>query len=179
MTILINDNILYQLCLYTFSIMKRARQLECNKLGITSRNVAVLISIMRLGEEATLVNLSKNLVLEMQTVSAQLTRMEKDGLIIKEKDAKKRNLMHIRVTEKGYEYSLKGLKRESIKQVSSVLTNEEKYDLWLILSKLREQSMRALGKETKDLFPPSNPENLPSTMERERAIENSLLNKTE
>ena len=45
---------LYKLLIRTFHIMRRARQHELYRYGITTRSSAVIDTALRLGEEATL-----------------------------------------------------------------------------------------------------------------------------
>jgi len=168
---------LWQLVLRTSHVMRRARQRELNQFGITSRNSAVLSTIMRLREEATLSKIAQQLVLEVHSMSAQLTRMEKDGSIIKVKDRKRKNLMRIVVTNKGYESFIKGMEKITINSIMSKLTKEEQQNLWVIMAKIREQSMIDLGKENQNLYPPSDPAELPPPSEQEGTKENIIVDK--
>ena len=158
---------LWQLVIHTSYTMKRARQRELLQFGITFRNSAVLSTIIRLGDEATLSNIAQQLILEKNSMSAQLTRMEKEGIIKKVKDPKKKNLMSITLTNKGHELYVKGLERNAINSVMSTLTEDEKQALWAILAKLRDKSMIELGKESVNLYPPSEPVKLTLTAQRE------------
>ena len=169
---------LWQLVARTTYIMGRARQRELNQFGMTSRNSAVLCTIMRLGNNATLSNIAQQLVLEVHSMSAQLKRMEKDGLIERISDHRKRNRMRIVVTDKGYELFIKGMERRTINSMMSVLTEEEQRNLWVIMAKLREQSMLELGKANQSLYPPSDPAELPPPSQQEGTKENLLLNKS-
>ena len=168
---------LWQLVSRTSHIMLRARQRELNEYGITRGYSSVLSTVLRLGEQATLSNISQQLVREVHSMSAQLTRMEKEGLINKVKDPKKKNLMRIVVTDKGYELYTKGMERTTINSIMSTLTQEEQHELWVIMAKIREKSMIELGKENQNLYPPSDPSELPPPLEQEGTKENVLLNK--
>lgn len=169
---------LWQLVLRTFHIMQRARQRELNHFGITLRASAVLSTIMRLGDKATISNIANQLVLEEHSVSAQLTRMEKDGLIEKSKDKGKSKLIQVIITEKGYDFFTQGMERKATDSIMSVLTEEEKISLWTILAKLRKQSMIELGRDDQDLYPPSNIGELPELNKQEGMMENILLNRS-
>ena len=168
---------LWQLVARTYHIMLRARQRELNRYGITSGYSSVLSTVMRLGEEATLSNISHQLVREVHSMSAQLKRMEKEGLIKKAKDQNKKNLMRIIVTDKGYELYTKGMEKTTINSIMSKLTVEEQKTLWLIMVKIRQQSMIELEKEDTNLYPPSDPAELPPPPEQEGTKESILLNK--
>ena len=152
---------LWKLLIRTFHIMRRARQRELNKIGITTRSSAVIDTALRLGEEATLSKIGQQLVLEEHSMSEQLSRMEKAGLIKKVRAKGKKNVILIEITEKGRELYKKAEERESVNHIMSVLTEEEKHNLWLTIAKIREQSVKALGKDSNNLFPPSDPADLP------------------
>jgi len=168
---------LWQLVSRTSHIMLRARQRELNEYGITRGYSSVLSTVMRLGKQATLSNISQQLVREVHSMSAQLTRMEKEGLIKKVKDQKKKNLMRIVVTKKGYELYSKGMGKTTINSIMSKLSPEEQKTLWLIMAKVRKQSMIELEKEDTNLYPPSDPAELPPPSEQEGTKESILLNK--
>ncbi len=156
---------LWKLLIRTFHIMRRARQHELNQFGITTRASAVIDTALRLGEEATLSQIGQQLVLEEHSMSEQLSRMEKAGLIKKVRAPGKKNVIQIEVTEKGHELYKKAEERKSVHYIMSVLTKEEKHNLWLAIAKIREQSAKALGKDSNNLYPPSDPADLPSLLE--------------
>lgn len=162
---------LWQMVINTTHIMKRARQNELNNIGITVRTSAVLSTIIRLGNEATLSNIARQLVMEVHSISAQLSRMEKEGLIKKLKNPKKKNLISIKITDKGYELYQKGMERLSIHSVMSILNEEEQQNLWKITAKIRQQSMRELGRGDVILYPPSDQAKLPSLTRQGEAEE--------
>ncbi|MFC2020977.1 hypothetical protein ACFLU1_04200, partial [Chloroflexota bacterium] len=85
-----------------------------------------------------------------------LARMEKRGLIKKVKDIKRKNIVSVEVTEKGYEAYNETTSRESIKGIMTVLNNDEMVELWSHLSKIRNRTMERLGMEIEDFFPPSD-----------------------
>jgi hypothetical protein len=64
--------------------------------------------------------------------------------------------MHVRITDKGHEYAIRGKEKKTIHSIMSVLTNEEKRDLWEIISKIRKKAMEELGKDVYNLYPPSD-----------------------
>jgi MarR family transcriptional regulator for hemolysin len=90
--------------------------------------------------------MARELGLEVHSMAAQISRMEKEGLVEKSKDRKKRNLMHIRITDKGNEKLDIIHEGKSIDSVMSVLTDEEQQKFWEILVKIRNQSIIELGK---------------------------------
>lgn len=151
---------LWTLLLRTRKIMYKAREKEHHQHGISLGSSGVLLTILRLGEKATPSAISRDLFLEPHSVSELLKRMEKEGLIKRTKDSKRRNLVHVELTEKGYDAHLESSERESTNAIMSVLTYEEQLELWCLLAKLRASAIEYLGMEDRDLYPPSDPEDL-------------------
>mgnify|MGYP001583932522 CR=1 FL=1 len=147
---------LWQLLQRSLGAIIKVRQKELDRFGITVRQSAVLRTVMRLGQQATPTEIAKQLFLESNTISEQLQRMEADGLVKKVKDLNRKNLVRIEVTQEGHELSSKTLNRKSIDYVMSVLTEDEKIELWSILTKLRGRAVEKLDIKDLDLYPPSD-----------------------
>ncbi len=104
--------------------------------------------------------------------------MEKDGLIEKSKDPKRKNLMTVRITDKGYESFIRAMKRNKTNAIMSALTEKEKHNLWTTIAKIRKKSMAELGKDSTILYPPSDPADLPPPSQQEGTIESIRLHRT-
>ena len=83
--------------------------------------------------------------------------MAADGLVRRVKDLDRKNLVRIVITKKGYNLYLKIEEQKSIDKIMSVLTEEEKLELWSILAKIRGQAVKELGIKKLDLYPPADP----------------------
>jgi len=153
----INKYALWILIQRTVRILSKVRQQELNKFRTTLRITAVLGTILRLGDKATLENISHQVVLERHSMSSQLIRMEKGGLIKRVKDTKKKNMMSIQITEKGYATYINAVKTVIINKILEVLTEEERHSIWTIIAKLRRQAMMELGKDDSNQYPTSDP----------------------
>jgi DNA-binding MarR family transcriptional regulator len=136
---------LWEVFQYVSILLTKLRQRELNQYDITLRTSGVLKTIIKFGEETTLLNIARELGLETHSIAAQIGRMEKEGLVEKTKDRKKRNLMHVRITDKGYEKLNNIREGKSIDSVMSVLTDEEQQQFWEILIKLRKHSIIELS----------------------------------
>ena len=147
---------LWQMINRTSYLMLKARQKELNKYGISIRSSAVLEIIARLGKKTTPTAISQQTFVERHSISEQLARMEKEGLIIKARDLERKNLVRVAITEKGQEIYKKTKEREVIKHITSALTLEEQKQLWSLLAKLRDRTMKILGIEDWEHFPPSD-----------------------
>ena len=133
----------------------KAREKELSRYGITLMQAAVLFIIETIGKGATPGVISRWLLREPHTVSNILKRMEREGLV-KKKDSvnnNKKRQVSISLTEKGQEaYSL-SLKRESIKEIMSCLSEEERRQLELSLEKIRDKAIQSFTVVEKVPFP--------------------------
>ena len=150
---------LWLLLHHSHSAINKVSRKELVQYGITLPQLAVLREVLRLRENATPAELARQLFLESHSVSEQLKRMEEEGLISKVKDLGRKNLVRIKVTEKGHKFLDKANNRKSIRYLMSVLTEEEKLELWTIMAKLRGQAAKRLGMKI-ELYPPSDPTTL-------------------
>ena len=146
---------LWLLLMRTARVIGRARERELLDGTVSAQGFAILLTILRQGSRATPASISRETVLEPNTISQQLTRMEKDGLVSRVRDLERRNQVRIEVTEKGYQGFLEAAKRPITKTIMSVLNNEEQQMLWGILAKLRSKTLDELGANSKTVYPPA------------------------
>jgi DNA-binding MarR family transcriptional regulator len=144
---------LWELYQNTSVLMVKVRQRELSQYGVTLSSLSALNTIVELGEAVTISNIARRIGLEIPSISAQLNRMQKEGLIEKSKNRGKRKLIKISITDKGYEILEKTSDRKAINSIMSALTDEEKHRLWAIIIKIREQSVSELGKMNYDISP--------------------------
>ena len=119
----------------------RARQKELRKAGISVSAANVLDSIQAIGRAAIPAEISRRILRKSHSISGLLNRMEKGGLIRRVKNLDRKNLVRVVITEKGqqaYEQSIKG---ETIHQVMSSLSKEERQQLSSCLQKLRSKAL--------------------------------------
>ena len=79
--------------------------------------------------------------------------MEKDGLVKKHRGSGKRNNTYITLTEKGQEAFSHSQKRESIKEILSCLSEEERLQLDSSLEKLHVAAIKSLTAFSEVPFP--------------------------
>ena len=110
----------------TREIIAIVRRKELNKLGITTRQSIILRAIMRLEREATPTQISREVYLALSSVSEQLKRMEKKGLIRRVKDLDRKNMIRAELTEKSHELFIQIADRGTIK---NVINTKERHNL--------------------------------------------------
>ena len=117
-------------------LMVKARQKELNPYHISPRQANVIFVLYNLGHKATLSELAKHTDRENNTLSIQLTRMERDGIVKKVRETPKSTLISFELTEKGIETYNFAKQSKTIKQIMSVLSEEERQELIGILKKI-------------------------------------------
>ena len=153
----VNNFGLWLLFSRTHQLFHKARAREFDKYGIWGRCAAIVEMATRMGEHATQAAIVNETYFERHTISEQLSRMEKEGVIAKVRDLNRKNAVRIEVTEKGKRIYRDSQNRESIDSAFASLTEEEKQELWRILSKVREKLIYDLDLKKAILYPPSDP----------------------
>ena len=146
----------WQLMSRTTDAIRKVRDRELERYGISARANAVLFTALRQGRKATPASVAQELILQPHTVSEQLMRLEKEGLIERLKDTKRKNVVRIRVTGVGWELYRKTAVRRSSAGIMGALNADERKVLWTIMAKLRSEAARSLHVDVKDLYPPSD-----------------------
>lgn len=147
-----NDYLLWLTLIRTSDIIHRARDKELSKCGVSARQAAVLYTVDSLGDDANVGNISKWLFRRPQTVTGILNRMEKLGLIKKNRDKQQRSVVKVKITKKGQEAYDLSKKRSSIKNIMSALSDEEAQDLKKHLTKLMKKALEELRENSEDIF---------------------------
>ena len=112
------------------------RQKELAPLGITAGQLRILRLIESLGGKATISAIAKAVNRKIDVLSRQTMTLEKDGLIKRTKGRPKSRLLTISLTKKGVELLKVAKHSDGMREVLSVLTNEERQQLDLILNRL-------------------------------------------
>ena len=117
---------------------------------------AALVSIWAREGRITPAALSRRLFLEPHTVSELINRMRKKGLVTKEKDTKRGNVVRISITEKGQEVCKQAMGQDLIHGFMSALTGEQRDKLRESLTILYAEALKELGIEGEELLPPED-----------------------
>jgi len=117
-------------------LLLKARQKELAPFYISAQQVQLLSILHNLGHKATLNELSKYSERGINTISAQITKMEKEGLVKKSRVIPKSTLLCIELTESGLEIYNHTNELKQDKAIMSVLSKEECQKLILMLDKI-------------------------------------------
>ena len=125
----------------------KARQKELDQYNISATQAATLLVIEAIGPKATATEISRRLFRKPHSIAGAagtLSRMEKKGLVMRLKDLDRKNLVRVVLTEKGREAYYQSTKQESIRQIMSSLSEEERRQLTSCLHTLRNKALHFL-----------------------------------
>ena len=128
----------------TREVIMKVREKELREIGITRSEAAVLFIIDMLGGSATLEEISVWGFREGHSVSSQISRMEKEGLVKKVIESRGKNIK-VEITEKGAQAHKLATEGDSIYGIFSSLSEEEQKNLFSQLVKLRKSAYQVLG----------------------------------
>jgi DNA-binding MarR family transcriptional regulator len=152
------DFALWLLLSRTHQLIRKIRHKEFKEYKIPGRSAAILELTSRLGEDATQAAFVNETYSERQSISEQLSRMEKQGLIKKVRDLGRKNAVRIEMTDKGYELLKDASIRKSLRDSFTSLSEEEKSELWRILSKIRGKALKDMELKNATRYPPDDME---------------------
>ncbi len=124
-----------------------ARTRELSKYGLSMMRAAVLLVLQTRDNNATPTEISQWLLREPHTISALLDRMEKDGLIRRYRDLRKKNTVRVVMTDKGRAAYQQSLQRQTFHSVMSVLSDDEREQLRNIMTKLWLRTLQEVKRE--------------------------------
>jgi len=133
--------------------MHKARTRELRKYNITTVQSHVMFVILALKNRATPTHIAKWIFRESHSITEILNRMERDGLIVRIKDLRKKSMVRLQLTEKGLEIHYKTTKFDSIHSALSLLSKEERRQLKKLLEKVWYKTLDDLGLERVTPFP--------------------------
>jgi len=117
-----------------------ARQKELAPNHVSPRQANVMFIIYNLGHKATLAEIAKYTGRGVSSISIQLTRMEKDGLVKKSREIPKSVQLSFQLTEKGTKIYKTGNKMTAYRAIFAKLTEEERQLLITTLKKVIDES---------------------------------------
>lgn len=117
-------------------LMLDIRQDELAPYDISPRQAYILEILFKLGHKATLTQLAKYNEREANTISVQMTKMEKKGLVRKVRKSSKSTLLIYELTQKGLDTYQQTKKQTSEKAIMSALSGDERQEFMALLNKI-------------------------------------------
>ena len=127
------------------SLLLDARNVELQPYGLSMMRVALLHVVKTMGEDATPTEISRWVLRKPHSVLSMLDTLERMGLLKKTKDTKRKNLVRIKLTEKGEKAYEQSKKRTLIYRIMSSLSEEKCEQLRVHLLTLRRKGLKELG----------------------------------
>jgi MarR family transcriptional regulator, 2-MHQ and catechol-resistance regulon repressor len=131
----------------------RLRQLELTRYDITPEQVGILVSVEALGEKATPAEIARWRLKKPNTISSIVDRMVKRGLVVKNNDLHRKDMVRVSLTGKGKELHDILTGRNVINEVLSVLSEDDKKQLEIYMETLRNKAFKDLGISYKPVVP--------------------------
>jgi DNA-binding MarR family transcriptional regulator len=140
---------LFQLLRYTADAIHRTREYELKKYNLTPEQAGALVCILSLGNNATQAELSRWLFRLPNSITILINRMEKLGLVKKRPDKKRRNIVRLSLTKKGYEAYLHSIEFEAFYPIIDALTPEQRRQMQSVLEVIRKKTFENLHLDIK------------------------------
>ena len=140
---------LWILLAQTRALLFSAGEEELSRWGISLMQGWTIFTIKAIGDRATPAEIARWLGREPHTVSSLLSRMVSQGLVMKEKSLDKKNLVRIKLTDKGEKLYHEAIGMKPMHEIISVLSTEERSQLKSLLGKLRDRAQQNLGRRYK------------------------------
>ncbi len=130
---------LFQLLRFTADAIHRAREYELKKFNLTPEQAGALVCILSLGNNATQAELSRWLFRLPNSITILINRMEKLGLVKKRPDKKRRNIIRLSLTKKGFEAYHHSIEFQAFHPIIDVLPERKRQELSSLLQIIREK----------------------------------------
>jgi DNA-binding MarR family transcriptional regulator len=127
------------------NLVFRARELELLRYGLTPEQALILCIIHNSEEKLTPARIARLILRKPHTMSAMIERMEEKGLLVKNTDPKRKNMIRIGITEKGKQAYEITSKRGPIHRIMGALSENERDDLRKTLGTIINKSVDELG----------------------------------
>jgi len=125
-----------------------ARENELKETGISMIQAAVLFIVNAIPGPATPNEIARWIFRTPQTVHVVLKQMEKQGLVRRRKNLKRKNLVHISLTKKGEKALAESQEKLGvIGEILSCLPKEERSQFYTSLGKLRASAFTKIKTE--------------------------------
>jgi DNA-binding MarR family transcriptional regulator len=145
----VNENeILWGRLFLAAKVVERAREIELSRVNISLIQAMVLYALKLSPEPLTPSRLARMLCREPHSMSALIDRMEQQGLVEKKHDLSRKNLVRVVVTPKGEEVFQRQRSVNTVANLTSTLTKEERQALGTCVDKLRVRATELIRKMT-------------------------------
>lgn len=127
--------------LYLYTESRRLTKQAAREVGLTGPQLTVIKLLDTLGD-LSLSSLSGRIKAQNSTVTGIIDRMEREGLVVRERSTTDRRVVYIRLTPKGRSLAkeIEVEPMEILRAVLSTLSRDDTKDLMRILTKLQKRA---------------------------------------
>ena len=143
---------LYLLIRKTSDLAFVSRSGELRKHSVTPMQAAVLNIIHNIGRKATPAEISRHLIRQPHSVSSLIDRMAADGLVRRVKDLDRKNLVRVKMTQKGKTVYSHLSERRSIHDMMVDLSEDERRQMIQSLLKIQTRLHQKFGETKSDIL---------------------------
>jgi DNA-binding MarR family transcriptional regulator len=135
--------------LYLYTESRRLAREQSSRYGVTATQLNVLKLLAEIGG-LSLSSLSRRIQAQNSTVSGIVDRMERDGLVLRERSLEDRRVWVIRLTEKGQRLAgeVEVTPWDTLRTALRALSAEDHDRLFGILSRLSEHVARVVARQS-------------------------------
>jgi DNA-binding MarR family transcriptional regulator len=145
----------YQLWILLRRVSKaifKLRERELSHYNITPEQAGLLYVLRLNGNRASSSELARLMFREPHTVGGIVKRMTKQGFLRKSTNKARKNVIDIEITDKGEEAYQKTTVRKAVELPLSVLSEEERNQLYSYLSRVLAKAVKELEAQYKPSF---------------------------
>lgn len=143
---------LWELLARTQHAIYNARETQLREHGVTPTQAYILLRVSQLNNKATQAQIANFIFRKQNTVSVNVKRMEKQGLLKRNRNKNQKNLITLSLTKKGEEIYQKTLNRDSINNIMASLSTEQIEQMRDHLETLFTAAATELAKFSNDSF---------------------------
>ena len=134
------------------SFMRKLRERELSRYGVTIQQAGILHHTKALGEDATLTAIARAQYREPAAVSVSLNRLEKMVYVYRQKKRGVGNQTQVIITPQGLEILRQTARRETTERSLSSLSVSQKQELLKLLNEVRGTVIKELADYHRDTF---------------------------
>ena len=140
MTLLRDSDAVIEAIVYLYTESRRITKVLAKRAQLTGPQLTVLKGLEQIGS-LSLTELSERIRAQNSTVTGIIDRMEREGLVVRERSTEDRRVVQIRLTEKGAEIAkdISVEPMEVFREALKTLTGAEVKELLRILKKVASQ----------------------------------------
>ena len=141
-----SDYELWTMMLHATDLIYDIREKELARYGITPRQAGILTVVDDFGGNVKLADIAQVSNREPNSISTLVQRMERNGLVTKQRDRQKKNVIRVSLTPRGEEILPLASNRRMLHRIFSSLTEDEIAQMKTSLNKLMARGLLELNR---------------------------------